>query len=92
MKQQLSKHFSMKDVGITKKILGIRINWDKASRTFMLSQEKYIIKVLDTFNMKDAKLMSNLLYVHFKPSKDKSPETAKNIYTHMKSVPCVSFI
>ena len=38
-KKQLSKSFSMKDLGPTKKILSIRIERDKASKKLYMSQE-----------------------------------------------------
>ena len=37
LKKQLSKSFSMKDLGPTKKILGIRIKRDKASKKLYMS-------------------------------------------------------
>ena len=38
LKKQLSKQFAMKDLGVTKQILGIRIIRDKANGTLKLSQ------------------------------------------------------
>ena len=37
LKKQLSKQFAMKDLGVTKQILGMRIIRDKANGTFKLS-------------------------------------------------------
>lgn len=44
----------MKNLGVAKPILGMRINRDKAARTLMLSQVEYINKVVSKFNMKNA--------------------------------------
>ena len=41
LKKQLSKSFSMKDLGPAKKILGIRIERDRASKKLYMSQEQY---------------------------------------------------
>nr|GFA17857.1 retrovirus-related Pol polyprotein from transposon TNT 1-94 [Tanacetum cinerariifolium] len=54
LKRQLSQEFEMKDLGIEKQILGMSIIRDKTKGTLRLSKEKYIGKVLEKFNMKDA--------------------------------------
>lgn len=91
VKQQLSEHFAMKDVGATKHILGIWFNKDKTLVTLMLSQVEYISKVLNRFNIKDAKPMSTLLGVHFKLSKEQSAKIAKE-HANMENVPYASTI
>ena len=55
LKQQLNSAFSMKDLGEAEHILGMRIKRDRQQYTLHLSQEKYIEKVLDRFNVADAK-------------------------------------
>ena len=42
----LSKSFVMKDIGLTKQILGMHIVQDRTKRLSWLSQEKYVTKVL----------------------------------------------
>ena len=54
-KKTLSKSFSMKDLGPVKKILGMKITRDQSRRMLWISQEDYIEKVLERFNMHDAK-------------------------------------
>ncbi|KAH9320601.1 hypothetical protein KI387_015240, partial [Taxus chinensis] len=44
LKKQLSKSFDMKDLGATRKILGMRITRDMKEWKLTLSQEKYIKK------------------------------------------------
>ena len=51
LKQKLARSFAMKDLGAAKKILGMRITWDKKNRTFKFSQSEYIKKMLERFNM-----------------------------------------
>ena len=60
----------MKDLGVTKQILGMRIIRDKANGTLKLSQSKYVKKILSGFNMKEAKPVSTTLGSHFKLSKE----------------------
>nr|GEY94716.1 hypothetical protein [Tanacetum cinerariifolium] len=54
LKRQLSREFEMKDLGSAKQILGMSIIRDRTKGTLRLSQEKYIGKVLEKLNMKDA--------------------------------------
>ena len=51
LKKELSKSFEMKDLGPASQILGINISRDRTNRKLRLSQESYIEKVLDKFNM-----------------------------------------
>ena len=69
LKKQLSKYFAMKDLGAIKQILGVRIIRDKTNGTLKLSQAKYVKKILNRFNMNEAKLVSTPLGSHFKLSK-----------------------
>ncbi|RVW59169.1 Retrovirus-related Pol polyprotein from transposon TNT 1-94 [Vitis vinifera] len=70
LKKQLSKQFAMKDLGVAKQILGMRIIRDKANGTLKLSQSEYVKKVLSMFNMNEAKPVSTPLRSHFKLSKE----------------------
>ena len=45
----LNVEFEMKDLGYAKRILGINIIRDRATGTLFVSQERYILKVLDRF-------------------------------------------
>jgi hypothetical protein len=54
LKAQLSRKFDMKDLAVAKKILGMKIIWDRKSRLLYLSQNNYIEKVLHRFNMHNA--------------------------------------
>ncbi|KAE8690148.1 hypothetical protein F3Y22_tig00110925pilonHSYRG00035 [Hibiscus syriacus] len=84
LKQELSKQFAMKDMGVAKQILGMRIKRDTKSGTLMLSQAEYINKVLSRFNMQDAKPVSTPLGVHFRLSKEQSPKTEEECANMVK--------
>ena len=75
LKKQLSKQFAMKDLGVAKKILGMRIIRNKANGTLKLSQSEYVKKVLSKFNMNEAKPVSTPLGSHFKLNKEQSSKT-----------------
>ena len=55
LKEQLSGEFEMKDMGKASRILGMDIARDRKKGTLILSQRKYIEKVLRTFGIQDAK-------------------------------------
>ena len=60
----LSKSFAMKDIGPTMQILGMNTSCDRKNKKLWLSQEKYIEKVLEKFNMDKAKSVSSPLASH----------------------------
>jgi hypothetical protein len=55
VKSSLRKSFSMKDLGEAAYILGIKIYRDRSNRLIGLSQDAYIDKILNRFNMQDSK-------------------------------------
>ena len=73
LKKQLGESFAMKDMGAAKQILGIRIMRDRKEKKLWLSQEHYIKRVLQRFQMEKAKVVSTPLATHFKLSSDQSP-------------------
>jgi hypothetical protein len=75
LNKKLNNSFAMKDLGATKKILGMRIIRDKKNRKLTLSQGEYIEKVLKRFRMKNSKLVSIPLANHFKLTKELCPKT-----------------
>lgn len=58
----------MKDLGPARQILGMQIVRDRKAKKLVLSQEKYIQKVLRRFSMDKAKVVSTPLAMHFKLS------------------------
>jgi hypothetical protein len=55
IKSSLRKGFSMKDLGEAAYILGIKVYRDRSKRLIGLSQDAYIDKILNRFNMQDSK-------------------------------------
>ena len=55
LKCKLKYAFSMKDLGNAENILGIRIRRDRQIKLLFVSQDKYIEKVLERFQMTGAK-------------------------------------
>ena len=65
----------MKDLSPIKQILGMDITRDRKNRRLWLSQESYIKRILERFNMKEAKPVTMPLGGHFKLSKKPNPLT-----------------
>jgi hypothetical protein len=66
IKSSLRKSFSMKDLGEVAYILGIMIYRDRSKRLIGLSQDAYIDKILNQFNMQDSKkvFFANVAWHH----------------------------
>jgi hypothetical protein len=79
LKKLLSSEFDMKDLGVAKKILGMEITRDRNSGLLFLSQQSYIKKVLQRFNMHDAKPVSTPIAPHFKLSATQCASTDEDV-------------
>lgn len=55
LKMLLNFEFEMKDLGYARKILGIEIKRNRSKGTMFLSQDGYLRKVMNVFEMNDAK-------------------------------------
>ena len=75
LKKKLAKSFLMKDLGVAKQTLSMRITRDRKNRKLTLSQGEYIKKVLQRFRMQNAKPFSTHFSNHFKLSKEMCPKT-----------------
>jgi ATP-binding cassette subfamily B (MDR/TAP) protein 1 len=92
LKEQLSKYFAMKDLGPAKQILDMKITRDRKKEKLWLSQEMYVQKVLERFNMCNFKPICSLLTSHFKlsskqcPSSDEERDEMKRFLMHPRLV------
>ena len=91
LKGELSKSFAMKDLGAAKKILGMKISRDRKNGKLWLSQEDYIEKVLEKFNMSKAKSVCSPLAGHFKLNSEQCPTSDKD-KADMSRVPYASAV
>jgi len=90
LKKYLSSEFDMKDL-TAKKILSMEITRDGKSSLLFLSQQNYIKKVLQRFNMHNAKAVSTPIAPHFKLSGAQCPNTDQDI-EYMSRVPYSSVV
>ena len=85
VKQFLSKHFDMKDMGDASYVIGIKIFRDKHNGILGLSQKTYINRVLEIFRMKDCSpsvapiMKGNRFNLNQCPKNDFEKEKMKNI-------------
>jgi hypothetical protein len=79
LKILLSSEFEMKDLGATKKILGMKITRDRKAGLLFLSQHAYIEKVLQHFNTHDAQSVSTPIAPHFKLSAEQCARSDEDI-------------
>ena len=75
LKEELAESFDMKDIGPAKQILRMENTRDKDNRRLWLSQERYVERILEIFNMKEAKTVNTPLGHHFKLGKRSCPLT-----------------
>lgn len=78
-KRKLNDTFAMKDLGVTKQILSMKISKEKKNQTLTLSQQEYIVKVLERFGMQNEKPIFIPLVNHYRVSKDMSPRHKKRL-------------
>ena len=81
----------MKDLSPAKKILGIEIIRNRKKGTMILSQRKYLEKVLESFGMSSSKSVVTPLASHFKLSCSQYPRTDEE-KGEMTKVPYVNVI
>ena len=91
MKVLLSREFDMKDLGTTKKILGMEIRSNRDAKRLWLSEAGYVKKVLDRFSMENAKPVSTPLANHFRLSTSQCPKTVEET-EDMSKVPYTSAV
>ena len=91
LKSELSKSFAMKYLGPAKQILGIRIVRDRSLGLIWLSQENYIKKVLEMFNMDKEKHVNCPLAGHFKLSSSQCPTSDEEKH-EMQKIPYASAV
>ena len=75
VKAQLKREFDMKDLGEVRKILGMEITRDRSTDALWLSQENYVLKVLERFNMTEARPVTTPLAGHFRLSSEQCPQS-----------------
>lgn len=91
LKKELRKSFAIKNLGLAKQIFGMTITRDKKNHKIWLSQERYVEKVFERFNMDKAKSVNSPLVSHFKLNVSQCP-LSKEEKLEMSNVPYASAV
>ena len=79
LKQQLSQEFEMKDLGEAHFILGIQIRRDRKARTLSITQQQYVKKVVERFDIAECNPISTPFDSSTKLPKADCPTTSLGI-------------
>jgi hypothetical protein len=85
VKEELRKHFKLRDLGPTKWFLGIHIIRDRAKRTLSLSQHQYCEDMLKEFDMLDSRPVATPMAPGIHLTEEMCPTTAED-FEFMKGV------
>ena len=91
LKKAINQTFAMKDLGSARQTLGMHIIRDKSKKQLWLSKEKYVAKVLQRFNMLEAKPVGSTVPANCRLSGKQSPKT-KAEKADMMKVPYASTV
>src|SRR6201986_4222881 len=86
LKEELKKHFKLRDLGGTSFLLGIKMERDRPNHTLKLSQHQYTLDILARFGFTSCSPVSTPLNPGIKLSLDQCPKTKTEI-EEMHSVP-----
>jgi len=86
LKDELKKHFKLRDLGPTEFLLGIKVERDRSKRTLHLSQHQYTLDILKRFDFDNCSPVSTPLNPGIKLSKDQCPKTPAEVEA-MRSIP-----
>ncbi|KAK9127709.1 hypothetical protein Syun_016506 [Stephania yunnanensis] len=77
LKAQLAREFDMKDLRAVNQILGMTVIRERTERKVWLSQRHYVEKILQRFNMKNAKPVCTPFPTRLKMSSTQCPSSAE---------------
>jgi hypothetical protein len=86
VKDELKKHFKLRDLGPTTWLLGVEIKRDRKKRTLTLSQRQYTLDLLDRFKFPDCNPVVTPIDPSVRLSSSMSPQSPEDIEL-MRSVP-----
>jgi len=86
LKEELKKHFKLRDLGPTEFLLGVKIERDRSHHTLHLSQHQYILDILSRFGFESCSPVSTPLNPGVKLTQEQAPRTPSEV-EEMHSVP-----
>ncbi|KAG8959896.1 hypothetical protein FRC05_007218 [Tulasnella sp. 425] len=91
VKEELAKHFKVRDLGPTSYLLGIKVEYDKSQHRLQLSQTQYIIDMLNRFGMTDCSGVTTPMDPGAQLSKEQSPKSDEE-KEYMTKVPYINAV
>ena len=91
VKVSLAKVFKLKDLGPTKYLLGIKVEYDRDNRVLCLSQTQYILDMLDRFRLSDCKPVMMPMDPVAILDKSQSPTTEED-KEEMRNIPYMNVV
>lgn len=91
VKDDLTKVVDMKDVGETRRTLGMTITRYRPKRLIWLTQQDYVIIRLKRFKVENLKRTATPMALHFRLCSDQRPETEKK-KADMHKIPYANII
>lgn len=91
LKSDMLKALEMKDLRAAKHILDMYISQDQTEETLILSQERYVNKVLESSQIQDAEPRSMLLGAETNLSKSQALRSEEK-HDHMSRIPYASMV
>jgi hypothetical protein len=91
-KELLGRRFKVKDLGPVKQLLGLAIEYDRDTRTLLLTQTRYIDEALERYGVNDGRTHVTPLSSGVKLTKDDAPKTEAEIRRARDSFPYQSLI
>jgi hypothetical protein len=91
VKDELSTHFKLHDLGPASWLLGVKIERDRRNRTLHLSQRQYILDLLQRFDLTDINPVGTPLDPSIRLSTSMAPQTPEEI-AEMEGVPYINAV
>ena len=90
-KKDMQKRFEMQDLGEASHILGIKISREREKRILRISQQNYLEKVLERFQMKDCKPVATPIEPDNKLTKLKEGEKVVNAMGYQAAIGSLTY-
>jgi hypothetical protein len=91
VKDDLRKHFKLRDLGPTSFLLGVEVTRDRSTHTLTLSQRQYILDMLERYSFSNSGTVSTPMDPGVRLSASMAPQTPEDI-EYMKSVPYINAV
>jgi hypothetical protein len=91
VKGRLAEVFKLKDLGETRSLLGVEVQYDRLQKTLKLSQKQYVEELLDRFHMSDCRPVFTPMSPGLNLSSAMGPSTPEEI-AEMQNLPYLNAV